>query len=320
MTSTDQAPTKAGFVAVLGAPNAGKSTFVNRMVGAKVSIVTHKVQTTRARIRGVAIHDETQIIYVDTPGIFKPRRRLDRAMVAAAWEGAEDADVRLLMVDTPAYLSAMTGGETRDNAAARRAAEDTDRIIKGLNEASAKAVLVLNKIDLMPREKVLAVIDKLNEDGQFEQTFLISAHRGTDVKDVQDYLVEKMPESPWLYPEDQLSDISDRLMAAEITREKLFLRLHQELPYSLTVETEGWSRTKKKDLRIEQTIYVERDSQKALVLGQKGATVKIIGQQAREEMTELFGTTVHLFLFVKVRDKWGDDPARYREMGLEMRD
>ncbi|MEE9329602.1 MAG: GTPase Era [Parvularculaceae bacterium] len=320
MPSDMPADTKAGFVAVLGAPNAGKSTFVNRMVGAKVSIVTHKVQTTRTRIRGVAIHDKTQLIYVDTPGIFKPRRRLDRAMVAAAWEGASDADVRLLMVDAPAYLSAMTGTETRDNAAARRAADDTDRIIKGLNEASRTAMLVLNKIDLIPREKVLALIEKLNTDATFDETFLISASRGTGVLELRERLIEMMPTGPWLYPEDQLSDISDRLMAAELTREKLMLRLHQELPYSITVETEGWERTKKKDLRIEQVIYVERDSQKALVLGQKGATIKVIGQQAREEMTELFDTTVHLFLFVKVRDKWGDDPARYREMGLEMGD
>jgi GTP-binding protein Era len=318
MTSTEQSPEmKCGFVAVLGAPNAGKSTFVNQMVGAKVSIVTHKVQTTRARIRGVAMEGRTQIVYIDTPGIFSPRRHLDKAMVSAAWEGAEGVDVRLLMVDAPAYHVAMKGSGEGKGRAAERAAADTDMIIEGLQRENKKAVLVLNKIDLMPRENLLALVEKFNGIGIFEETFMISAQKGLGIDQLKTYLEGRMPEGPWMYPEDQLSDISDRLMAAEITREKLFLRLHQELPYSLTVETENWTRTKKKELRVEQVIYVERDSQKALALGQRGKTIKAVGQAAREEMEEIFGEKVHLFLFVKVRDNWATDPARLREMGLD---
>ena len=309
--------THCGVVSVLGAPNAGKSTLVNRMVGAKVSIVTHKVQTTRARVRGVAMEDRTQIVYVDTPGIFAPRRTLDRTMVAAAWEGIEGADEVLLLVDAPAYLSTVNEG-TASAAAARRSAEDTDRIIEGLNRAGQKAVLVLNKIDRIARPPLLLLADTLNKAGKFSETFMISAEKGLGIDRLKDYLITRMPEGPYLYPEDQLSDISDRLMAAEVTREKLFLRLHQELPYSLTVETEEWGRTKKGELRIGQTVYVERDSQKALVLGRNGKTISVIGKTAREELTELLGEPVHLFLFVKVRENWASDAARFREMGLDM--
>ncbi|MCI5046933.1 MAG: GTPase Era [Aquisalinus sp.] len=316
MTSTEMPATKCAFVAVIGAPNAGKSTFVNHMVGAKVSIVTHKVQTTRTSIRGVAIHGETQLIYVDTPGIFKPRRRLDEAMVSAAWEGADDVDFTLLLVDARAYSAVL-----RDVDASRadhKAAEDTDLIVQNLQEAERKAILVLNKIDLLPAENLLPLIEHFSETGLFQETFMISADKGRGTQEVQSYLSGNAPNGVWLYPEDQLSDISDRLMAAEITREKLFLRLHQELPYSLTVETESWTRTKRKELRIEQVIYVERDGQKALVLGQKGKSIKVIGQAAREEMESLFGEKVHLFLFVKVRENWTDNRARLREMGLNV--
>jgi GTP-binding protein Era len=307
-------PTKCGVVAVLGAPNAGKSTLVNHLVGAKVSIVTQKVQTTRARVRGILVKDRTQIVYIDTPGIFAPRRVLDRAMVQAAWEGVEGADAVLLLVDAAAYLAASSEGA---KAASRRSAEDTDRIIEGLKVSGQKAILVLNKIDLIPSPPLLALAERLNETGIFTDTFMISAERGRGTEDLQRHLLSIMPEGPFLYPEDQLSDISDRLMAAEITREKLFLRLHQELPYSLSVETEGWSRTKKGELRIEQVVYVERDSQKALVLGKGGKTISVVGKAAREELTALLGETVHLFLFVKVRERWAEDAERLRGLGLE---
>ncbi|WP_031554180.1 GTPase Era [Parvularcula oceani] len=314
MAEAEPKQTRCGVVAVLGAPNAGKSTLVNRLVGAKVSIVTQKVQTTRARVRGIAVKGETQLVYIDTPGIFAPRRTLDRAMVQAAWEGAEGADATLLLVDAPAYVSASQEGA---KGAARRSAEDTDRIIDALKEQGRKAVLVLNKIDTMPAPPLLELAQRLNETGVFSDTFMISADKGRGTEDLEKHLLAEMPEGPFLYPEDQLSDISDRLMAAEVTREKLFLRLHQEVPYSLTVETEGWTRTKKGELRVEQVVYVERDSQKALVLGQKGRTIAAIGKAAREEMTELLGETVHLFLFVKVREDWAQDAERFRGMGLE---
>lgn len=309
-----EAVTRCGIVSVLGAPNAGKSTLVNLMVGAKVSIVTHKVQTTRARVRGVAMEGRTQIIYVDTPGIFSPRRTLDRAMVAAAWEGMDGADVVLLVVDAPAYLSTVN---EESNAAARRAAEDTDRIIEGLKQVGQKAVLVLNKIDRIARPPLLLLADLLNKAGDFTETFMISAEKSLGIEALRDHLISRMPEGPFLYPEDQLSDITDRLMAAEVTREKLFLRLHQELPYSLTVETEGWERTEKDELKISQTVFVERDGQKALVLGKGGRTISAIGKASREELTELLGEKVHLFLFVKVRENWASDVARFREMGLD---
>ncbi|MEM9233854.1 MAG: GTPase Era, partial [Pseudomonadota bacterium] len=275
---------------------------------------THKVQTTRARVRGVAMEGRTQIVYVDTPGIFAPRRTLDRAMVAAAWEGVEGADIVLLIVDAPDYLSVVND---TPGAAARRAAEDTDRIIAGLKEAGQKAVLVLNKIDRIARPPLLLLSETLNSAGEFEETFMISAQKSLGIDALREYLIEKMPEAPYLYPEDQLSDISDRLMAAEVTREKLFLRLHQELPYSLTVETEEWGRTDKGELRIAQIVYVERDGQKALVLGRGGKTISAVGKAAREELTDLLGEKVHLFLFVKVRENWANDAARFREMGLD---
>ena len=306
---------RCGVVAVLGAPNAGKSTFVNLMVGAKVSIVTHKVQTTRARIRGVAMHDNTQIVYVDTPGIFQAKRNLDRAMVTAAWDAVAGSDVLLLVVDAPAYLQTMNEDPTP---AAMKSAEDTDRIIQSLKDSGSKAVLVLNKIDRMPRPPLLKLAETLNADGIFSDTFMISARKKRGTDDLREFLVEKMPEGPHLYPEDQLSDINDRHMSAEITREKLFLRLHEELPYSLTVETDRWERTKRGELRIEQTIYVDRDSQKKLVLGHKGRTIASVGKTSREELQEIFGETTHLFLYVRVREGWAEDKERLRNMGLEV--
>ncbi len=304
---------RCGVVAVLGAPNAGKSTFVNHMVGAKVSIVTHKVQTTRARVRGVAMEDSTQIIYVDTPGIFTPRRKLDRAMVDAAWEGIEGADRVMLLIDAPAYLANATDGAS---AASRRSAEDTDTIIEGLRRQGRRADLVLNKIDRMPRPPLLTLAETLNKENVFDETFMISAQKGLGIDQLREHLIAQMPEGPYLYPEDQLSDITERLMAAEVTREKLFLRLHQEIPYSLTVETETWTRTKKGELRIEQVIFVERESQRALILGQKGRTISAVGKASREDLSELLGETVHLFLFVKVRENWAEEAERLREMGL----
>ena len=301
------------FIAVIGAPNAGKSTLVNAMVGAKVSIVTHKVQTTRARVRGVVVEGVAQLVLIDTPGIFTPRRRLDRAMVAAAWEGLDGADQTLLLVDATWFSGDI---ETKKVAASRRAREDTMRIIDGLKENGQRAHLVLNKIDLLARDKLLKVITDLNEHGVFDETFLISAANGDGVSDLKNHLVKHAPAGPWMYPENHLSDMTDRLMAAEVTREKLFLRLHEELPYQSTVETTDWSRTKKRELRIEQTIFVSRESHKPIFLGKGGATVKAVGEAAREELQELLGEKVHLFLHVKVRENWADENARLREMGL----
>ncbi|MEM9838299.1 MAG: GTPase Era [Pseudomonadota bacterium] len=312
---TENEPQRCGVVAVLGAPNAGKSTFVNKMVGAKVSIVTHKVQTTRARTRGVAMHGETQIVYVDTPGIFQAKRNLDKAMVTAAWDALAGSDVVLLIVDAPAYLATMN---EEASPAAFRSAEDTDRVIASLKQTGTKAVLVLNKIDRMPRPPLLRLVKVLNDEDIFTETFMISAKKARGTDDLQKWLISQMPEGPHLYPEDQLSDINDRMMAAEITREKLFLRLHEELPYSLTVETDRWERTGRGELRLEQTIYVDRDSQKKLALGYKGRTIAAVGKSSREEMQELFGETVHLFLYVKVREGWADDKERLRNMGLEV--
>ena len=290
-----------GFVVLLGAPNAGKSTLTNTLVGGKVSIVTHKVQTTRARITAIAMHEAAQIVFVDTPGIFaKTKRRLEKAMVAAAWSGAGDADIRVLLVDAEKGVD----GDTRG-------------IIDGLKKAGMKAVLVLNKVDLVHRPKLLSLADNLNKEGIFSNVFMLSALKGDGVDDLRSNLAAKLPLGPWHYPEDQLANIPQRLLAAEITREKLFLRLHQELPYAATVETEYWKSAKNGGVRIEQVIYVRRGTQKAIVLGKGGQQIKQIGAEARTEMTELFGCKVHLFLFVKVRDNWQDDPARYREMGLE---
>lgn len=306
-------PKKCGFVAVIGAPNAGKSSLVNRIVGTKVSIVTHKVQTTRARIRGVSVIDDTQLVFIDTPGIFKPRRRLDRAMVAAAWEGLDGADATLLVIDAKAYDN--TGQNAKP--ANKRAKDDTDAIINTIKARNGKLTLVVNKIDTLPRSALLKLVSDLDDHGIFEDVFLISALNGDGVEDLKAHLAAKAPEGVWMYPEDQLSDISDRIMAAEVTREKVYLRLHEELPYESTVETESWSRTKKNELRIEQTIYLARDAHKPIVLGKGGQTLKAIGAAAREELISLLGEPVHLFIHVKVREKWADEAARYREMGLD---
>ena len=298
--------TRAGFIALIGEPNAGKSTLTNRMVGAKVSIVTHKVQTTRTRIRGVALEGDAQLVFVDTPGLFRPRRRLDRAMVAAAWGGAADADIIVLLVE--AHRGLTDGVQT---------ILDTLR-----DRVSPKQVvaLAINKIDRIKAEALLALTAKLNDAYPFAQTFLISAERGHGVDDLKRWLAERLPEGPWLYPEDQIADLPMRMIAAEMTREKLTLRLHEELPYQLTVETESWQERKDGSVRIDQMIYVMRDGHKGIVLGNKGETIKAISTAARQEITEFLGRPVHLFLQVKVRENWMEESERYSEMGLEFRD
>lgn len=297
--------TKAGFVALIGEPNAGKSTLLNRMVGAKVSIVTHKVQTTRARIRGVAMEGESQIVFVDTPGLFKPRRRLDRAMVAAAWGGAADADVIVLLIE-----------------AHRGQTEGVERILENLSEVSKgrRVALAINKIDRVKSDVLLALTQKMNDAFTFEKTFMISAERGYGVDDLRKWLADQLPESLWLYPEDQIADLPMRMIAAEMTREKLTLRLHQELPYQLTVETESWQERKDGSARIDQVIYVSRDGHKGIILGNKGETIKAISKAAREELEEFLGRKVHLFCQIKVREKWLDEAERYSEMGLDFKD
>ena len=297
--------TRAGFVALIGEPNAGKSTLTNRMVGAKVSIVTHKVQTTRARIRGVAIEGDSQIVFVDTPGLFKPRRRLDRAMVAAAWGGAADADVVVLLVE--AHRGVTEGVE--------RILEELDTVAHG-----RKVALAINKIDRVKSEALLALTKDMNERFSFAETFLISAEKGHGCDDLKRWLAGEIPEGPWLYPEDQIADLPLRMIAAEMTREKLTLRLHQELPYQLTVETENWEERKDGSARIDQMIYVMRDGHKGIVLGNKGETIKAISKAAREELEEFLGRRVHLFVKVKVREKWLEEKERYSEMGLDFRD
>jgi GTP-binding protein Era len=292
--------TRSGFVALIGAPNAGKSTLVNQLVGAKVSIVTHKVQTTRAIVRGIATHDNAQIVFIDTPGIFKPRRRLDTAMVTTAWGGARDADLILVLID-----------------AERGIKGDAAAILERLKDVRQPKVLILNKVDRVDPEKLLKLTATANESVDFERTFMVSALTGSGCKDLLDYLAKRLPEGPWYYPEDQISDLPMRQLAAEITREKLYLRLHQELPYSSHVETEKWEEKPDGSVRIEQVIYVERDSQKKIVLGHKGETIRAIGQASRMEIGGILEQKVHLFLFVKVRENWGDDPERYREMGLD---
>lgn len=311
-----EAERRCAVVAVIGAPNAGKSSLVNRLVGAKVSIVTHKVQTTRTRVRGVLVEGDTQLVFIDTPGIFTPKRRLDRAMVAAAWNALDGADATVLLVDAPSVIAG--AGNDKADAAARRAAADTAAIVAALKERGRPVILALNKIDALPREKLLPLIARYSEDGVFNETFLISALRGTAVDDLKSRLIAAAQTGAWLYPEDQLSDVSDRLMAAEITREKLFLRLHQELPYETTVETDAWARTAKGELRVEQTIFVAREGQKKIAIGEGGQTLKAIGAASREELSKLLGETVHLFLHVKVREGWLDEPARYRSMGLDI--
>ncbi|MWB76463.1 GTPase Era [Pseudooceanicola sp. 216_PA32_1] len=297
--------TRAGFVALIGEPNAGKSTLLNRMVGAKVSIVTHKVQTTRARIRGVALEGEAQIVFVDTPGLFRPRRRLDRAMVAAAWSGAADADVVVLMVE-----------------AHRGVTEGVERILETLPEvATGRTVaLAINKIDRVEAPVLLGLSRDLNERFEFAQTFMISAERGHGVDVMRRWLAGQLPEGPWLYPEDQIADLPMRMIAAEMTREKLTLRLHQEIPYQLTVETEAWEERKDGSARVDQIVYVSRDGHKGIVLGNKGETIKAVSKAAREELEEFMGRRIHLFLQVKVRENWLDEAERYSEMGLNFKD
>jgi GTP-binding protein Era len=291
---------RCGFVALIGAPNVGKSTLTNALVGSKVSIVTPKVQTTRALIRGIAIVGASQLILVDTPGIFTPRRRLDRAMVGTAWGSAHEADVVAFLKDAHKGLG-----------------DDDEAVLKALGEVRPPKVLVLNKVDVADKPLLLTLAEKLNARVKFAATFMISALSGDGVADLKDFLAAHVPAGPWLYPEDQISDAPLRQLAAEITREKLYLRLHQELPYQSTVETEVWKELKDGSVRIEQTIYVERESQRKIVLGEAGQTIKAIGAAARKDIAEEIEHPVHLFLFVKVREGWGDDPERYREMGLE---
>jgi GTPase len=297
--SENQELQRCGFSALIGPTNAGKSTLLNGLIGAKIAIVTHKVQTTRARLRGICIEGDTQIIFVDTPGIFKPKRKLDEAMVEAAWSGAGDADVIVLVID-----------------ANRGIEEDVETIFKQLAKQSHKCILALNKIDLLPREKLLKLAQDCNQQFPFEATFMISALNGDGLDDLRSQLAGMMPINPWHYPDDQIADVTERQMAAEITREKVFLRLHQELPYASTVETARWKKLRDGSIRIEQVIFVERKSQRVIVLGEKGRTIKKIGELARAEIQESLGIKAHLFLFVKVRDKWTQDPERYFEMGL----
>ncbi|MDJ0627486.1 MAG: GTPase Era [Rhodobacter sp.] len=298
-------PSRAGFVALIGEPNAGKSTLLNAMVGQKVSIVTHKVQTTRARIRGVAIEGDAQIVFVDTPGLFRPRRTLDRAMVAAAWGGAADADLIVLMVE-----------------AHRGVTDGVARILDDLAERTAgrPVALAINKIDRVKSEVLLGLSQDLNDRFAFARTFMISAEKGYGVADLRTWLAATLPEGPWLYPEDQIADLPMRMIAAEITREKLTLRLHQELPYQLTVETEGWEDRKDGSARIDQVIYVARDGHKGIVLGKKGETIKAVSQAARAELEEMLDRRIHLFLQVKVRPGWLDEAARFSAMGLDFGD
>ena len=296
--------TQAGFIALIGEPNAGKSTLLNRMVGAKVSIVTHKVQTTRARIRGICMEGAAQLVFVDTPGLFKPRRRLDRAMVAAAWGGAMDADIVVLLVEAHRGISS-----------------GVQSIIDQLKELERRRViLAINKIDRVKSDALLALTQQLNAAFAFEKTFMISAERGHGVPDLRAWLGQEMPEGPWLYPEDQIADLPLRMIAAEMTREKLTLRLHQELPYQLTVETESWEERPDGSARVDQVIYVVRDGHKGILLGNKGETIKAVSKAAREELEGFLERRVHLFCKVKVRQKWLEDAARYSEMGLDFRD
>jgi len=291
---------RCGFIALIGAPNAGKSTLINALVGSKVAIVSHKVQTTRALVRGIAIAGDTQLIFIDTPGIFAPKRRLDRAMVTTAWTSAHDADMVGVLID-----------------ARRGLEEEASALLDGLAAVPQPKVLLLNKIDLVEKPALLALVQAANERVAFAASFMISALTGDGVADLRRWLAAQAPAGPWHYPEDQITDAPLRQLAAEITREKLYLRLHQELPYQSTVETESWQERKDGSVRIEQTIYVERESQRKIVLGKGGQTIKAIGAEARREIATVIEQPVHLFLFVKVREGWGDDPERYREMGLE---
>ncbi len=300
MSEIEPAATRCGFVALVGAPNAGKSTLMNSLVGTKVSIVTHKAQTTRAQIRGVVTEGADQVVFIDTPGIFAPKRRLDRAMVNAAWTGAGDADLVALIVDAERGLTA-----------------EVESLLEGLLDVRHPKILVLNKVDLIKRETLLALSERINAHQRFEATFMISALRGDGVADFLSWCTAHVPPGPWMFPEDQLTDLTLALTAAEVTREKLFLRIHDEIPYNVTVETESFVVQKDGSYKIDQVVYVTRDSHKKIVLGAGGQTIKTIGAEARRELMEIFEVPVHLFLFVKVRQRWGDDPERYREMGLE---
>jgi GTP-binding protein Era len=295
----NEAKTRCGFCAIIGAPNAGKSTLVNQLAGTKVSIVSHKVQTTRARLRAIFTLEQTQVVVVDTPGIFSPRRKLDEAMVENAWSGSSEADVTVLLAD------ARLGRN-----------DEVMRIIEGLKQANSRAILALNKIDLLRREVLLEISRRFNEAHAFADTFMISALTGSGVDDLRRKIADLMPAGPWLYPEEQVADVQMRFMASEVTREKIYLRLHEELPYASTVETEAWEEQADGSVKISQVIFVERDSQKAIVLGKGGQMIKLIGKLAREELEKTFERRVHLFLFVKVREKWSEDPERLRMMGL----
>jgi GTP-binding protein Era len=291
---------RCGFIALIGAPNAGKSTLINALVGTKVTIVSHKVQTTRTLLRGIAIEGDAQLVFIDTPGIFAPKRRLDRAMVASAWTGAHDADIVGVLIDAKRGIDAEAGA-----------------LLDGLAAVSQSKLLIINKVDLVDKPALLALTQLANARTNFRATFMISALTGNGVPDLKGWLAREVPAGPWHYPEDQITDAPLRQLAAEITREKLYLRLHQELPYQSTVETMSWQERKDGSVRIEQTIFVERESQRKIVLGKGGQTIKAIGAEARREIAEVIEQPVHLFLFVKVREGWGDDPERYREMGLE---
>ena len=303
---TAESAARCGLIAIVGAPNVGKSTLVNTLVGAKVSIVSPKVQTTRTRVLGIRMEGNAQLVFVDTPGIFQPRRRLDRAMVAAAWDGAAHADAIVLLVDSAKGLDA-----------------DTRRIIDGIKRHAAEGrgahevILALNKVDRVKKPGLLKLAAALNEESLFTETFMISATTGDGVADLMAYLAARVPEGPWLFPEDQISDMPQRLLAAEITREKLYLQLRQELPYAATVESENWRENEDGSIRIDQVVYVERPTQKGIVLGKGGARIKSLGEAARKELEEIFGCRVHLFLFVKVRERWGEDRERYRDWGLD---
>jgi len=297
---SEAAPRRCGYVALVGAPNAGKSTLLNQLIGAKVSIVSPKVQTTRARVLGITVAGEAQLIFIDTPGIFAPKRRLERAMVAAAWAGAEDADLVVLLVD-----------------AARGVDEDTRRILDGLRSAGRRAVLALNKVDLVEPQRLLPLTDALRREGIFDAVFMVSALSGDGVEDLRRHLAAALPQGPWLYPEDQLTDLPQRLIAAEVTREQVFLQLHQELPYATLVETEGWEEREDGSIKISQVIHIQRPGQKAIVLGKGGRQIKDIGARARSELERMLGRRVHLFLFVRVSEDWTEDRERYKAMGLE---
>jgi GTP-binding protein Era len=291
---------RCGFIALIGAPNVGKSTLLNALVGTKVAIVSHKVQTTRSLVRGIAVEGDAQLVFMDTPGIFSPRRRLERAMVTTAWGGARDADMVAVLIDARKGID-----------------EEAEAILDKLGEVRQPKIIILNKVDVVDKPRLLGLAQDLNARAKFEATFMLSALTGNGVPDLKRWLAEHVPEGPWHYPADEISDAPLRQLAAEITREKLFLRLHQELPYQSTVETDIWKELRDGAVRIEQTIYVERESQRKIVLGKGGSTIKAIGAEARKDISEIVEAPVHLFLFVKVREGWGDDPERYREMGLE---